>query len=428
LISNHRIIEKFFTHNPLDGTTLRYNDKKKYEGVSAMKMASVLCISMLILALVFPAYGQDQVASPLVKDLENMERILYGVPETGSVLIRTENLERDLIGDTLSGTLMERLNTLKTFILTGTPEEPSLDFKLKSIRLSLNTAEQKTGILTAQLDEFEQLIFGVPSAEPIGVRVDKLYRTVVNTSYTSNFQVTVPVSSLVKVSIQTNLNSEKNNVGDPVPYVLIEDFIVNDILIAPAGTEGEGWISKIRRKGNFGRAGMIQIDFGSITSLDGTPIVLTLGDKAIQENKAFAYAVGTSIVGLVALGPIGAVAGFLINGEPAKVESGSELFVETTQELVVSGPIASSVSYQTYQDQGYTTTEIDTYQPSYNQDQNIPEVEIEVKPVETWDAEEDIEETVDVTSIATPIPIQQSKPSPTSGIDIEIKPYQEGDF
>ncbi|NLJ39553.1 MAG: hypothetical protein GX432_12440, partial [Candidatus Atribacteria bacterium] len=75
-----------------------------------MKMASVLCISMLILAFVFPAYGQDQVASPLVKDLENMERILYGVPETGSVLIRTEKLEKDLIGDTLSGTLMERLN------------------------------------------------------------------------------------------------------------------------------------------------------------------------------------------------------------------------------------------------------------------------------------------------------------------------------
>ena len=394
-----------------------------------MKMASVLCISILLLALVFPAYGQDQVASPLAKDLENMEQILYGIPKTGSVLIRTENLERDLIGDTLSGTLMERINTLKTFILTGTPEEPSLDFKLKSIRLSLNTADQKTGILTAQLDEFEQLIFGIPSTEPIGVRVDKLYRTVVNPSYSTNFQVTVPAESLVKVSIQANLNSEKNNLGDPVPYVLAEDFIINDILISPAGTEGEGWISKIRRKGNFGRSGMIQIDFGSITCLDGTPIPLTLGDKSIQENKAFAYAIGTSIVGLVALGPIGAVAGFLINGEPAKVELGSQLFVETTQELVVSGPIASAVPYQTYEDQDYSTTGIDTYQPSYNyEDQNIPEVEIEVKPVETWDAEEDIEGTVDVTSIATPIPIQQTQPSPTSGIDIEIKPYQEGDF
>jgi len=394
-----------------------------------MKMASVLCISILLLALVFPAYGQDQVASPLAKDLENMEQILYGIPKTGSVLIRTENLERDLIGDTLSGTLMERINTLKTFILTGTPEEPSLDFKLKSIRLSLNTADQKTGILTAQLDEFEQLIFGVPSAEPIGVRVDKLYRTVVNPSYSTNFQVTVPAESLVKVSIQANLNSEKNNLGDPVPYVLAEDFIVNDILIAPAGTEGEGWISKIRRKGNFGRSGMIQIDFGSITSLDGTPILLSLGDKSIQENKAFAYAIGTSIVGLVALGPIGAVAGFLINGEPAKVEPGSQLFVETAQELVVSGPIASAVPYQTYEDQDYSTTGIDTYQPSYNyEDQNIPEVEIEVKPVESWDYEEDIEGTVDVTSIATPIPIQPTQPSPTSGIDIEIKPYQEGDF
>ncbi len=395
-----------------------------------MKIASVLCISIVILAFVFPAYGQDQVASPLVKDLEEMERILYGVPETGSVLTRTENLERDLIGDTLSGTLMERLNTLKTFILTGTPEEPSLDYKLKAIRLSLNIAEQKTGILTAQLDEYEQLIFGVPSAEPIGVRVDKLYRTVVNPSFSTNFQVTIPVASLVKVSIQTSLNSEKNNLGDPVPYILSEDFIVNDILVAPAGTEGEGWISKIRRKGNFGKSGMIQIDFGSITSLDGTPIPLTLGDKAVQENKAFAYAVGTSIVGLVALGPIGAVAGFLINGEPAKVESGSILFVETAQEVVVSGPIASSVSYQTYEGQGYPTPEIDdTYGPSPDlSDQNVPEVEIEVKPVESWDTEEDLDKAVDVTSIATPIPIQSPKPSPTSGIDIEIKPYQEGDF
>jgi len=394
-----------------------------------MKIASVLCISIVILAFVFPAYGQDQVASPLVKDLEEMERILYGVPETGSVLTRTENLERDLIGDTLSGTLMERLNTLKTFILTGTPEEPSLDYKLKAIRLSLNIAEQKTGILTAQLDEYEQLIFGVPSAEPIGVRVDKLYRTVVNPSFSTNFQVTIPVASLVKVSIQTSLNSEKNNLGDPVPYILSEDFIVNDILVAPAGTEGEGWISKIRRKGNFGKSGMIQIDFGSITSLDGTSIPLTLGDKAVQENKAFAYAVGTSIVGLVALGPIGAVAGFLINGEPAKVESGSILFVETAQEVVVSGPIASSVSYQTYEGQGYPTPEIDTYGPSPDlSDQNVPEVEIEVKPVESWDTKEDLDKAVDVTSIATPIPIQSPKPSPTSGIDIEIKPYQEGDF
>jgi len=200
--------------------------------------------------------------------------------------------------------------------------------------------------------------------------------------------------------------------------------------VAPAGTEGEGWISKIRRKGNFGKSGMIQIDFGSITSLDGTSIPLTLGDKAVQENKAFAYAVGTSIVGLVALGPIGAVAGFLINGEPAKVESGSILFVETAQEVVVSGPIASSVSYQTYEGQGYPTPEIDdTYGPSPDlSDQNVPEVEIEVKPVESWDTEEDLDKAVDVTSIATPIPIQSPKPSPTSGIDIEIKPYQEGDF
>jgi hypothetical protein len=44
------------------------------------------------------------------------------------------------------------------------------------------------------------------------------------------------------------------------------------------------------------------------------------------------------------------------------------------------------------------------------------------------DTEERYEQTIDVTSIATPIPIQQPKPSPTSGIVVEIKPYQEGIF
>ena len=386
-----------------------------------MKKASVICIGILILALTIPAFAQDQVASPLVKDLEEMERILYGVPESGSVLTRTEKLEKDLIGDTLSGTLMERLNTMKTFILTGTPEEPSLAFKIKAIRLSLNTSNQPTGILTAQLDEFEQLIFGVPSTEPIGVRVDKLFRTVVDASKTTNFQVTIPAASLVKITIQTNLNSEKNNLGDPVPYVLAEDFIVNDVLIAPAGTQGEGWISKIRRRGSFGKSGLIQIDFGSINSLDGTPITLTLGKKAIQENKAVAYAVGTSIVGLVALGPIGAVAGFLINGEPAKVESGSPLFVETSQEMSVTGPIASSIPYPPVGQEPYPTPQISPTEPSpIPQDQNIPEVEIEVKPLDEWNGE-------DTGTAATP-PAQKPQPSPKTGIDVEIKPYQEGDF
>ncbi len=388
-----------------------------------MKKASVICVGILILALTIPSFTQDQVASPLVKDLEEMERILYGVPESGSVLTRTEKLEKDLIGDTLSGTLMERLNTMKTFILTGTPEEPSLAFKIKAIRLSLNTSNQQNGILTAQLDEFEQLIFGVPSTEPIGVRVDKLFRTVVDTSKTTNFQVTIPAASLVKITIQTNLNSEKNNLGDPVPYVLAEDLVVNDVLIALAGTEGEGWISKIRRRGNFGKSGLIQIDFGTINSLDGTPITLTLGKKAIQENKALAYAVGTSIVGLVALGPIGAVAGFLINGEPAKVESGSPLFVETSQEVSVSGPIASSTPYQPVGQAPYPTPQISPLEPSpIPQDQNFPEVEIEVKPLDEWNGED--------TGTTTPPSVQkpQPSPSPKTGIDVEIKPYQEGDF
>ncbi|MBC7217618.1 MAG: hypothetical protein H5U36_05590, partial [Candidatus Caldatribacterium sp.] len=76
------------------------------------------------------AYAEDgTVVSPIVRDVEEMEKVLYGTPQSGSVLARVEKIERDLMGDTLSGTLMERVGKLKTFILDGTKDEPTQVFK-----------------------------------------------------------------------------------------------------------------------------------------------------------------------------------------------------------------------------------------------------------------------------------------------------------
>lgn len=368
-----------------------------------MKRLGIISIAVFWMVwLCCSAFAEVQVVSPLVRDLEAMEKILYGVPQSGSVLARIEKVERDLIGDTLSGTLMERSQTLKTFILTGTPEEPSLDFKIRAIRLTLRSEPAATGILVAELEDLERLIFGVVSDEPVGVRVDRLYRTCVNPAQVKAFTVKVPRETLVKIALRTSLNSEKNEVGDPVPYEVLEDVQVEGVVVIARGTKGQGRLVKVRRRGAFGRSGRLQIDFGSVPAVDGTLLPLTLGEKAIQENKALAYAVGASVAGLVILGPLGAVAGVLVQGDPAKVPEGTEFFVEVDEEKEVSGPLLGWTPQQVttperVEEEPWTIEEIpaeteemfpetegDVF-PAKPFEEEAPSVEIEIKPFEEWD-------------------------------------------
>ncbi len=368
------------------------------------KRMAIGMVVFWILWLCSSAFSQEQVVSPLVNDLEAMEKILYGVPQSGSVLARIEKVEKDLIGDTLSGTLMERAQTLKTFILTGTPEEPSLDFKIRAIRLTLRSEPASTGILVSELEDLERLIFGVVSDEPIGVRVDRLYKTCVNPSQVKAFTVTVPRETLVKIALRTSLNSEKNEVGDPVPYEVLEDVQVEGVVVIAGGTKGEGRLVKVRRKGAFGRSGRLQIDFGSVAAVDGTSLPLTLGEKAIQENKALAYAVGASVAGLAILGPLGAVAGIFVQGDPVKVEEGTEFFVEVSEEKTVSGSLLGwtpqegtlQVTPQASPEESGTIEEVSPEESGTGEgissetlpESETPPVEVEIKPFEEWDGEE----------------------------------------
>lgn len=367
------------------------------------KIVLPFAVCFLLSILLTSVGAQEEVVSPLVRDLESMERILYGLPQPGSVLSRVEKIERDLIGDTLSGTLMDRVNTLKTFILTGTDAEPSLDFKIRAIRLTLRSEPAKSGILIAELEELEDLIFGVVSDDPIGVRVDRLYKTCVDSSKVKSFTVQVPEGTLVKIYIQRELNSERNNEGDPVPFVVAEDVSIGGVLVLSKGTEGEGRLTKVKRKGGFGKGGRLEIDFGTVRASDGTPIPVGLGEKSIKENKAVGYAVITSIAGLALLGPIGAVAGFFIQGEAAQVERGAELFLEILETKEVAGPLIGETALPTesLEPEYERTWEEETLQGKIWEEeapqeeieeireeefitQEEPEVEVEIKPYEEW--------------------------------------------
>ncbi|WP_427366505.1 hypothetical protein [Candidatus Caldatribacterium saccharofermentans] len=355
---------------------------------------TVLWVFLFSVAL---AHAQEgTVVSPIVRDLEEMEKVLYGMPQSGSVLARVEKIERDLTGDTLSGTLMERVGRLKAFILDGTKDEPSLAFKMRAIRLTLRSEPPKSGVLLAELEELERLIFGVASSDPIGVRVDRLYRTCVDPTKAASFTVLVPKETLVKIALETELNSERNEAGDPVPYVVLEDVRIEGVLVIAKNTRGQGRIVKVRRRGAFGRPGRIEIDFGTVEAVDGTPIPLTMGERAIQENKALAYAVGASIAGLAIFGPVGAVAGVFVQGEPARVEKGKEFYLEVAEDREVAGPLEvphfekpeeafpSATPLPSISEESEGIEELPETEEALPEATPTPQVEIEVQPFEEW--------------------------------------------
>ena len=105
---------------------------------------------------------------------------------------------------------------------------------------------------------------------------------------------------------------------------------------------------------------------------------------------------------LLSLGPLGAVAGVFIQGEPAKVERGAELFLETLEDKEIAGPLVGeteeallfrpremeTLEYEEVWEEDIFQEEIHEEIEEIPQEEPItweePEVEVEIRPYEEW--------------------------------------------
>lgn len=85
------------------------------------KSLTLFILAALLTTVTLPVYGQ---LIPL-KEIENVEMVLYGQPGTGSVLARIKRIELDLFGSAGKGTLPERSNQILKYALP-TEDSPSL--------------------------------------------------------------------------------------------------------------------------------------------------------------------------------------------------------------------------------------------------------------------------------------------------------------
>lgn len=301
------------------------------------KSFSLLIVIVFICTSVLAqfAWAAEVSEATLLQDLSQIEMAIYGVTQEKPLIERVEYLEKELVGRTLPGTITSRAKQLKEFIISGTPEEPSVIFKINASQWML---EEKITpeTLIVKIENLENILFGKTSSDVLAMRAESIFGVCFKEGRPQVEEVVVPAGTLVPVRFLSTLNSKNNKTGETFDFQIAENVFIDNKLIIPANSEGVGEITKAKKASILSRSGKLEIEFKSVSTLDGTSLNLILGEKAEEENKRLYVAVGAGILGLIILSsPVGLVLGALIPGKNVKIEEGTEMFLQVKEDTTV---------------------------------------------------------------------------------------------
>ncbi|OUM99701.1 MAG: hypothetical protein BAA04_00565 [Firmicutes bacterium ZCTH02-B6] len=295
------------------------------------RLAAAFVAALLLLALAPVAPAQE---ASLPGMLAAAERAIYGSEQAGSLIERVSRVERDVYGETQTGPLLVRIQDVYGYLVgIGGPY---------SIGLQLNVVEylvfQRMNIgvpVSRRLEDLERSVLGTTQQLPLAERVRSLVEMVWPSGELNVRQVTVPKETLVKIHLLTEINSGTSRVGQRVRYRVVDDVMIDDRVVIPAGAEGEGEITAVQSAGRFGQSGRVEVNWGTVPAIDGTRVQLNVSTRAAQQNQELAVA--ASMAGVILLGPVGLVGGLFVQGQEHVVPVGTQFYVEVDRETQALG-------------------------------------------------------------------------------------------
>lgn len=301
------------------------------------RLSSLFLIIVFICTSVLAqfSWAAEDSQATLLEDLSQIEMAIYGTIQEKPLVERVEYLEKDLVGRTLPGTITSRAKQLKEFIISGTPEDPSVIFKINASQWVLEekiTSEP----LIIKIENLENLLFGKTSSDVLAMRAESIFGVCFKEGRPQVEEVVIPAGTLVPIRFLSTLSSKNNKAGEAFDFQISENVFLDNKLIIPVNSEGVGEITKAKRATILSRPGKLEIEFKSISALDGASLSLILGEKAEEENKRLYLAVGAGILGFIILSnPIGLVFGALVPGKNVEIEEGSEMFLQVKEDTTV---------------------------------------------------------------------------------------------
>ncbi|MBQ9596612.1 MAG: hypothetical protein IJR35_12225 [Synergistaceae bacterium] len=326
--------------------------------MKAVKFFSFSLISLILLVFIFASSAHVAIAAEAVDDPDSaagssrqmmgeIEKIIYGYVSQGGLIERLNKVEEDLFGRGLPGTIAERHAAILNFLDVGTEKQPSMLFKLAIAEWVVDKKIYASVSVIKRLENLESNLTGATrTGNPIVMRVESLLATLIMDPVTA-VPVTVPANTVLKFRFLDELSPAKSKAGDFVRIELTNDLIVNQTLVAPAGSLLLTEVREVKRPRRFGIPGEVRLAFNGLKPLGPQKVQVTVGKEAEEAIKdarkvgdrgegAIVSAGAVTVAGAALLGPVGLVSGIFIRGNSLKIAEGSVTFVQTSEATTVA--------------------------------------------------------------------------------------------
>lgn len=301
-------------------------------------MKRILSLLLVSLLLIMPVMSLAQEMPPTHQALAEIEVMLYGGVSDGPLATRLNRIESDLFGAQKTGAFVGRLAEAYNYVSGENLAGGSVVLKLNVIEWSL-FQKLSTGSVVSRLGEIEKQFYGELTTGSVFTRINRISSDIFPSNTFNVDNVNIPSGTLIKIKLDSDLDSEKTQAGTVVAYTVAEDLKINNRVVIPAGAQGRGTILNITPSGNMGKGGSIEISWGTLSAIDGTRIDVGMTEKAISRFNSSneELAAIASIAGAVMLSPVGIAAGFFVKGKPMVIPKGTVFYVEARYETRVGG-------------------------------------------------------------------------------------------
>lgn len=301
----------------------------------------------------FPCSAEEEQGTAQM--MERIETLVYGEPSKGGLVERLGSVEGVLFGRSLPGTIAERHAAILNFLEVGQEDQPSVLFKLGVAEWVVNKKTDASKPIKTRLEALETGLNGdIQHGQPLVMRLENVLTTLVTDPVTFR-TVTLPADTVLRLRFLDTLSPGTSKAGDKVRIELTDDLVVNQCLVAPAGSLLLSDVRSVQKPRMFGVPGEVRLNFNGLQPLGPQRPQVTVGEasqKAIKEarklgDRGEATIVGAgaaSIAGAVILGPVGLLGGALIRGNSIRIPEGAITYVQTADSSgVFAYPVPESL-------------------------------------------------------------------------------------
>ncbi len=151
--------------------------------------------------------------------------------------------------------------------------------------------------------------------------------------------VWVPAGTQVGLQFLDTVASDKIQTGAKIRFRIAADVVQSRKVVIRSGAAAAGTVTQVQKPGAFGQDASVVIGRIAVNGVDGRPI--RLSDVVVSKatlSKSRAGAAGTSVAGLIVLGPVGLLAGALVRGNNVEVPAGAVVTETTRNGVYVKTP------------------------------------------------------------------------------------------